>query len=316
VRIEYHRTLIDDRTRVAAFIAALKRHIRPGETTVADIGAGTGLLGAVAARLGARRVYMYEAGEIARVAEDVIKANRLRACTLFPCHSTEFIDPPKVDLVVSETLGNYALEEDIIETMADAATRHLAPGGALIPRAIAQHCAPVVSARIDAELAAWRRVPADLGIELDLAAAERLSRNNIYVRRIAEAELLGGAGGARVWDRIALGRPGKSSRKGEAQWTAREAATVYGFALWWTADLADAVSLSTAPDSPATHWEQLYLPLLEPAILAPGDRLALALRSTTSRPAGTNVAWTVTVDAPDGARRAKQALDLEKGFIP
>ena len=42
MRIEYHRTLLADRVRNAAFHAALKRVIVKGETTVADIGAGTG----------------------------------------------------------------------------------------------------------------------------------------------------------------------------------------------------------------------------------------------------------------------------------
>ena len=43
MRIEYHRTLVADRVRNAAFHAALKAVITPGETVVADVGAGTGL---------------------------------------------------------------------------------------------------------------------------------------------------------------------------------------------------------------------------------------------------------------------------------
>ena len=42
MRIEYHRTLVADRVRNAAFHAALKAVITPGETVVADVGAGTG----------------------------------------------------------------------------------------------------------------------------------------------------------------------------------------------------------------------------------------------------------------------------------
>ncbi len=40
--IEFHRKMLADGVRSAAFEAALRRVIRPGETTVADIGAGTG----------------------------------------------------------------------------------------------------------------------------------------------------------------------------------------------------------------------------------------------------------------------------------
>ena len=129
MRIEYHRTLIADRVRNAAFEAALRAVIKKGVTTVADIGTGTGLLALMAVKLGAREVFLYEAAEVAGVAAKVLKANGARNCHLIPCHSTEMVDPPKVDVVVSETLGNYALEEHIIETLADAKKRFLKPGG-------------------------------------------------------------------------------------------------------------------------------------------------------------------------------------------
>src|SRR5262245_50353234 len=109
MRIEYHRTLLADRVRNAAFHAALRRVIVKGETTVADIGAGTGFLGFLAAKLGARRVDLYEAAGVAGVARRLLRHNRLRNCRLFEMHSTENLEPERVDVVVCETLGNYAL---------------------------------------------------------------------------------------------------------------------------------------------------------------------------------------------------------------
>ena len=75
MRIEYHRTLIADRVRNAAFEAALRAVIKKGVTTVADIGTGTGLLALMAVKLGAREVFLYEAAEVAGVAAKVLKAN-------------------------------------------------------------------------------------------------------------------------------------------------------------------------------------------------------------------------------------------------
>ena len=312
MRIEYHRTLIADRVRNEAFHRALAKVIRPGETTVADIGAGTGLLGAMAAKLGAREVYLYEQAEVAEVAARVLKANRARNCHLIPCRSTDMQDPPRVDVVVSETLGNYALEENIVATMADARRRFLAKGGVIIPRAIDQFVAPGVSARINEELTAWDRV----GWGLDLSAAKLMSLNNIYVRTFEERELLDGTRAAVVWDRVDLTRDGRSNRKGEAQWTLRRPATIYGFAAWWTAELVPGVALSTAPDAPRTHWEQLYLPLLQPMVAGAGDRIALSLRSRSSEAAGTHVAWTAEHRAAGGRTLSRQALDLDKGYLP
>lgn len=310
MRIEYHRTLIADRVRNEAFFAALKSVIEPGRTIVADIGAGTGLLGLMASKLGAKEVYLYETAEVAGVAQKILKANRARGCHLMPCHSTEMQDPPQADVVVSETLGNFALEENIIATLADARVRHLKPGGAIVPRAIVQRVAPVAASRIHDELMAWDRV----GHGLDLSVAKTMSLNNAYVRTLQPRELHEPAGV--VWDRVDLTREKSSSRKGEASWKPRAPLTVFGFAVWWEAELVPGIVLSTAPGSAATHWEQLYLPLLSPMKTGAGETISLSLRSRSSEEGGTHIAWTAVRLDTSGKSAERQALDLEKGFLP
>ncbi|MEQ1716465.1 MAG: 50S ribosomal protein L11 methyltransferase [Hyphomicrobium sp.] len=312
MRIEYHRTLIADTVRNEAFFKALKAVIVPGKTVVADIGAGTGLLGLMASKLGAREVLLFETAEVAGVAAKVLKANKARNCQIIPCHSIEFQDAPRVDVVVSETLGNYALEENIIDTLHDARTRFLGDRGVIIPHRVTQFVAPVISPRIDAELRAWGRV----GHGLDLAIPEVMSLNNAYVRSLKAGELLEGGGAAKVWDVVELGSDKRASRKGEASWALKKAATIYGFACWWTADLVSGVSLSTAPDAPATHWEQLYFPLLRPIAAKSRETVLVTLRSSSSEQTGTHLAWTSVHFDAAGRSLARQALDLDKGFLP
>jgi SAM-dependent methyltransferase len=312
MRIEYHRTLLADRVRNAAFHAALARHIVKGETTVADIGAGTGFLGFLAAKLGAKRVDLYERAEIAAVARKLLRHNRLSNCRIAEVHSTDVASPDRVDLIVCETLGNYPFEENIVETLNDARERFLAPGGAIIPRAVEQFVCPVTAERFHRELAAWDEV----GYGLDFAPARTMSLNNIYVRTFGAPDLLGGAAAARSWDRLAFDRRNKTTRAGEASWPIEEPTAVCGLALWWSAELADGIVLSTGPLDPRTHWEQLYLPVLDPIAVEPGQTLAASLRSTTSYERGTNVTWTLTVRDAEGRQVSRQALDLEKGFLP
>lgn len=312
MRIEYHRTLLADRVRNAAFHAALKSVIVPGETIVADIGAGTGFLGFLAAKLGARRVDLYETAEIAEVARRLIRHNRLGNVRIIPAHSTEATPDVLADVIVSETLGNYPFEENIIETLNDARSRFLKPGGIVVPRAVEQMVAPVTNARFHRELAAWDGV----GYGLDFAPAKAMTLNNIYVRKFRPGDLLDGGASASTWDRVALDRKAKTTRAGEAEWRLKEAATVYGLALWWTAELVPGVHLATGPDAPATHWEQLYLPALAPLDIAAGGTLSARLRSTTSYEAGTNVTWTLAVRDKAGRETARQAMDLEKGYVP
>ena len=78
MRIEYHRSLIADTGRLAAFERALAKVIRKGETVVADIGTGSGVLAMIAAKLGARKVLAYEFAEIGALAERLVKLNKLR----------------------------------------------------------------------------------------------------------------------------------------------------------------------------------------------------------------------------------------------
>jgi SAM-dependent methyltransferase len=312
MRIEYHRTLLADAVRNAAFHAALTRLIVKGETTVADIGAGTGFLGFLAAKLGAKRVDLYEAAGVAGVARKLLRQNRLRNCHLIEMHSTEVIDPDRVDLIVCETLGNYALEENIVETLNDARLRFLKPSGAIIPVGIRQFVCPVVSGRFLAELAAWDSV----GYGLDLGPAKAMSLNNIYVRTFEAGDLLEGGNAARMWDQLAFDRHNKTTRTGEASWTFAERTTVYGLALWWTADLAEGIALATGPLDARTHWEQLYLPALAATAVEAGHTLTARVRSTTSYAHGTNVAWTLAVKDPSGRQLTHQSLDLEKGFLP
>jgi protein arginine N-methyltransferase 1 len=312
MRIEYHRTLIADEVRNEAFFAALKVAIVPGKSVVADIGAGTGLLGLMASKLGAKEVFLFETAEVAGVASAVLKANKAKRCHLIPCHSTEFRDKIAVDIIVSETLGNYPLEENIIATLADARRRFLKPGGKVIPDGIIQYVAPVVTPRIDTELRAWERI----GHGLDFSVAQTMSLNNAYVRALQPSDILDGCRSAMVWDEIDLTSETRSKRRGEAEWRLLRPVKIYGFATWWKAELVPGIGFSTGPLSPLTHWEQLYFPLLAPIDASASDVVSIDLHSSSSEEAGTHLAWTAAHKDAGGKVRARQTLDLDKGYLP
>lgn len=312
MRIEYHRTLLADRVRNSAFHAALERVIVKGETLVADIGAGTGFLGFLAAKLGAARVDLYETAEIAAVARKLLRHNGLANCRIAEVHSTDVAEPDRVDVVVCETLGNYPFEENIIATLNDARARFLKPGGVIIPHAVEQFVAPVVTQRFWRELAVWDEV----GYGLDFEPAKRMGLNNIYVRWFEAADLLDGGAAAKAWDKAVFDRRNRTTRSGEAAWRPRKPVTIHGLALWWRAELIPGITLSTGPLDPRTHWEQLYLPALAPITITAGQTLTARLRSTTSYERGTNVTWALSVTDANGRELARQALDLDKGYLP
>jgi protein arginine N-methyltransferase 1 len=58
--------------------------------------------------------------------------NNIKNCQFYPFHSRTVTNPIKADIVISETLGSFALDENIIENMEDS-KKFLKSGGVLIP---------------------------------------------------------------------------------------------------------------------------------------------------------------------------------------
>lgn len=309
--IELHRKLLADAPRNAAFHAALKAAIRPGESTLLDIGAGTGFLSFLARQLGARHCTLVEYAETLRLAQQLARRNRVDELTFIQGHSSELKRLPKVDVVVSETLGNFALEEGLLETLVDA-RRFLKPGGHLIPGQLRQYVAPVRTARLQQELDIWDGV----GFDLDLAPAREVSLNNLYVKSIRASDL-GGMQDAQCWDDLDFSPTAAapaSLRRKTLRWTASAEQTVHGLALWWVCELMPGIALSTAPDAPPTHWEQIYLPLLAPLTLLTQDKLELELVCDTRPQVGLRLQWRVR-HLRAGKKLVEQALDSYKGRL-
>jgi len=307
--IEFHRRMLADRVRHDAFRAALEQAIRPGQSTVADIGAGTGVLAFFARQLGAREVWLYDPGAALGLAEVVAARNGNDGLNFVPERSLDVADPPRVDVVVAEVLGNFAYEEEVLETLRDA-RRFLKPGGTLIPQSIVQWAAPVTSDRFERDLASWRSV----GFGLDWSDAEHLTRNNMYVFAIEPGDLL--AGPAASWDTLDFGGTIDSQRSGTVSWRLATDAPIHGFALWWECTLAPGIVLTTSPLHARTHWDQIYLPLLSPISGRAGDDLLLTVSSETGGlETGIDVRWTVE-QKRSGAVSNTQTLSISDGFLP
>ncbi|TXH02957.1 MAG: methyltransferase domain-containing protein [Nevskiaceae bacterium] len=310
--IELHRKLLGDHARNDAFHAALQRVIRPGQTTVVDIGAGTGFLSFLARRLGAKQCTLIEYTDTLDLAEELARQNRIGDLRFIKAHSAELAKPPKADVVISETLGNYALEENLLETLVDA-RRYLNKNGVIIPGRLRQYVAPVTSPRLQDEIDVWPRV----GYDIDLSAARAVSLNNMYVRAIQPGDLLG-EDLARLWDDLDFSPAAEapqSRRSHKAQWPARElGGTVYGYALWWDCELLPGITISTSPWAPPTHWEQIYLPLLTPLPLRADDTLELMLTSDTRPQVGVRVSWRTRL-LRTGKAIAEQSQDIARGRL-
>lgn len=291
--IEFQRKLLADAQRNRVFAEALRRVVTP-RCVVADVGSGTGYLSFVARGLGAGTCHLYEMdGAAVELCRRLMKANGTRNMQLHHAFSTEVESPPRADVVITETLGNFALEERILETAQDAASRFLKPGGALVPHALTQWVAPVVGGRLHAELDVWNRLEPAPGVSF--APASQAYLHNMFVKTVRPEELWPAAeGAAQQWDALVFGRRNASRRKGGGSWEAARAREVHGFCLWWDCQVWEDLHLDTSPHAAATHWEQVYLPCFAPVSLKRGDALEVRVDSDTRLTADVRVQWTVT----------------------
>ena len=315
--IDFHRRMLADGLRNEALRAALARVIRPGETRVLDLGTGTGVLAFFASQLGAREVTAFERADVIELAKRLARANGIRSIRFLHGDIRDYTSSLTVDVIVAELLGNFAQEENIVESL-NHARRHLAPGGVVIPARVESWCAPLASSRLSDELATFRR----LGHGLDFALAEEMARDNTYVKRIAPEELLAVA--PQRWDDLVFPPaggaghpeppPNKSVRQGTVRFVIPRPTGIHGFALWWEALLVDGVSISTSPHAPPTHWKQIFVPLLQPLDCRAGDVVGFMIESDSGGGHGAWFRWQVKHER-EGATLSDQELDTRRGYF-
>ena len=133
---EVHRSMIRDRVRTEAFRRAIDSVVRPGDI-VLDIGAGSGILSVFAARAGAARVYAVEQTSVAVLAQQLAAANGVAEIVRVIHGDVMDIEPPeRVDVIVSEWLGGFGIDEGMLVPVIAARDRWLKPGGVMIPRSV------------------------------------------------------------------------------------------------------------------------------------------------------------------------------------
>jgi SAM-dependent methyltransferase len=276
---------------------------------VIDLGSGTGFLGFLASQLGAKSVTCIESGDVIGISHALAKRNKITNCTFLQQHSTQVKNLPRADILVSETLGNYALEENIIESIEDG-KRFLKEDGVIIPGKITQIVCPVSSDRLQRDIDVW-----DAGFDLDFQEARDVSLHNIYVKTVNKEDLLAEKDAIRRFDTIDFSKKNTSVRTGEEMWVFTKPTTVSGFALWWDAKLVPGITLSTSPMEKPTHWEQIYLPLLTPVVLKPGESLVWRFTSDSRWKVKINLVWNVTHLDTAGKQLSVQELDMRKGYL-
>jgi protein arginine N-methyltransferase 1 len=122
--------------------AAVTRHIQPGDRVV-DLGTGTGILAAFAARRGAAKVYAIDHSGILRHAKTLAAHNHIENVEFVATHSKEFTVAEPVDVILHEQMGDCLFDEAMVANVTDLRDRMLKPGGLILPSRFEFYCEPV-----------------------------------------------------------------------------------------------------------------------------------------------------------------------------
>lgn len=264
VPLEYHRTMLDDPHRMDGYDRAIRALVRPGDV-VLDLGAGTGILAMLAARRGAR-VHAVEAGPVAGLAAALVRENGLE--DRVTVHHADFRDlapPEPVDLVVSDFMGRFVVDDGMLGVVEGAAA-WMRPGARFCPSDLVLRLAPV-----EADLGALSTFEAPM-YGLGMRSALPYALNTCYSGHLAPTALL-----AEPAEYATLTPPAPSGRFDRTLgFTATRAGWLRAFAGWFDATLAPGVALSSGPGA-QTHWGQYLFPVPRTVIEA-GDEVRFRLR--------------------------------------
>ncbi len=139
-----HQVMLSDRVRLDSYDKALAEAVTPG-AVVADIGAGLLPLTALALKHGAAHVYAIEADpEVAALAQRLVEANGWRERVDVLAGDAGLVRlPQKVDVVVTELMGNLGPEEDMARLLRLFTRQWLRPGGRVVPERMVTYLAPI-----------------------------------------------------------------------------------------------------------------------------------------------------------------------------
>lgn len=270
--VSSHKNMIFDERRNKFYFDALKRVITP-DSVVLDLGSGLGIHGMMAAKLGAKAVYMVEPADVITVSEEIAVANGLIEQLHFFKGSIEDVNlPSQVDVITSVFTGNMLLNEDLLPSLFYAREKYLKKDGVLIPEFGELRVVPVTAVDVyENNIGQWSQKNQGL----DFSAAQKYVGNTILYKSKEFKGVNFLAEPATVMS-LDFFSGKETALDAEAIFNITETGLCHGLIGWFRIREANNW-LSTSPKQPGLHWSSAFLPF-EPAIrLAKGTEISVRL---------------------------------------
>lgn len=292
--LHVHKLMLHDRIRCEAFQRALAEIVRP-DSAVLDVGAGTGLLSIFAAQAGARVVYAVERTTTADLAQRIISDNGFADRIRVVQDDMENVDlPEQVDVIVSEWLGGYGVDENLLPVIVQARDRWLKPGGSMIPGSVSSWMSPAYDEMLDQDVEFWKQRP--YGVDLS-AISEKLSRRLLCCRNnVKEEDLL--AEPRMMWELDAASVTLEQATgifQADLSFVCRRSGRCNALATWFEACVSENNVLSNRPSDDWTHWGRWVFPIGTCLDVKAGSHISARFSLTPERAGESRVLWQVSI---------------------
>ncbi len=278
---DFHQLMLNDQIRMVAYRNAIQKAVKPG-MVVLDLGTGTGILGLWALQAGAKHLYAIDinAEIIPRAIETFNQGGFSGQYDIFHGLSYEINLPTKVDLIISEIIGNLGDNEDFIPILTDARSRFLREEGKMLPLSVCSKLVPVSSTKAHQQvksqnckaLNAKYSLP-DLMQKLAIKSPFNLYYDVIipracYLSKPQEAK------------HFSFDGKDQSVYETELIFTVEIEGILTGFKGSFVANLTDSVILDISGDdiesrTTSDSWKHCYLPVEIPVEVKKGDEIYL-----------------------------------------
>lgn len=278
---DFHALMLNDEIRMSAYEAAIKEVVKPNYV-IADIGIGTGILAQWALEAGARKIFGIDINnKILELAKDRIKRAGF-VDKFIPINkiSYEVELPEKVDIVLSEILGNLGDNEDMTPILKDARKRFLANNGTFIPKQVQTYLVPVSSPKIHKQIKSkeCRSISTKYNLQELLNKLGIKNQFDIYYDAIVPvSSYLAEPSLAKTF---LFDGTDEAEYKIKITYKIKKAGLLTGIKGYFIANLSDDITLDISADDIAGRktsdcWKHCYMPIENPTPVEPNDVLEI-----------------------------------------
>jgi protein arginine N-methyltransferase 1 len=285
-----HKMMISDIARITSYRKAIFEIVKKGNVVV-DIGTGTGILALFACQAGASKVYAIETSDIIEVAKQA-RVNGLEKRITFIKSFSEMAElPEKVDVIISEIIGTFAIEENILQVISDARKRFLKESGTIIPSSIKMTIVPIESSSLYKEIEFWSK---DI-YGVDFSSIHKMAANNRYIKSLNQGYFLSKPLPINNIDFYTVESKDLYINN-TISFTIKRAGILHGLGGWFEAKLSKNITLSTSPPNPTTSWKNVFFPIEKTVDVESGDSVVVRMAVSSI---GIDFVWNWNVDVLD-----------------